>query len=1039
MTRVFVDGRPVEAQPGDSLLVAMLRAGVHPTGGGCLCLGGDCPNCLTTVDGVAYTRSCQVKAREGMLVERGHAGDEAPVLLREELPASLEAPPAHHVHCDTVVIGQGRSGREAAGQARASGHDVVTLDAREGQHVTGVYPGALVVALDDGGHVPRVLHVHPQREIVVATGAAEIQPVVPGSDLEGLLTPRAAAELAAAGIDLGRVVAWGDAPAGLPTGAVARHLAGGEGGWDLVRFEGRRRVEAVVVRKHGDSNAREQRIECDTAVIGLGRQPRNALARMASDLPVRVVGSAAEEFELPPCPREGTVCPCSGVTVADLEGVWERGFHEMELLKRATLAGTGTCQGGVCLPYLRSFLLERGERLQPAFTARPLNRQLTVRELAAGAHTAVSARSPLHDEHQRLGARMERAGGWWRPWTYGLTETEVHAMQVVESMREGWVPTFPPWTHGLSEPKREEFMQFDQRFEFDRWPEEEWENAGERRRDHPRLRAEDESGQEWEVVRNSVSLGDVSSLGKMLIAGPDALPFMERLVPSRVATLRPGRCRYVVMLDERGYLFDDGILCRNEVPDGPDRFFLTSTSGGSDFLELWLRDWAEAFGFDVRVLNQTDSLAAINVTGPNAARLLIRAGARELPEFGRHRRLRIAGIECSVVRLSFTGELSYELHHAASDAIDLWRRLLAVGGELGIRPHGLETLLQLRLEKGHFVVGHDTDYDSTPRRLGCEWAVDLDKGDFVGRQAVVRTNKQPLDRRLAGLVIDGAPRFDRPYPTIHPWRHPNPDSTLEGSAIYDGDRYAGYVTSAPAGLRSSSFSRSLARAERRTVDLPRKTFLLGWLHLDEDGNLPREATIGGAPTYRLDGAFFDPGGERAQVSVDVRSEPAGKVRSFPAVEQRATDIGVEAPPGPPRLRPLEATRVIATPAAIEDLLQRQPWPGDALHLRLAPDELLLTAPPEFAVERDSHAIVERETGFRFVWLAVAATERLLHRECDWQPPSARPALAQGAVAGIPVKMWFEAKRTLILAPTPFAAAFQRRLSRALGPNPKGAA
>ena len=146
---------------------------------------------------------------------------------------------------------------------------------------------------------------------------------------------------------------------------------------------------------------------------------------MASDLPVRVVGSAAEEHELPPCPREGTVCPCNGVTVADLDSVWDRGFREMELLKRATLAGTGACQGGVCLPYLRSFLLERGGRRQPAFTARPLNRQLTVRELAAGAHSAVSARSPLHEEHLRLGARMERAGGWWRPWTYGLSEDEV--------------------------------------------------------------------------------------------------------------------------------------------------------------------------------------------------------------------------------------------------------------------------------------------------------------------------------------------------------------------------------------------------------------------------------------------------------------------------------------------------------------------------------------------------------------------------------------------------------------------------------------
>ncbi|MCY3971848.1 MAG: 2Fe-2S iron-sulfur cluster-binding protein, partial [Acidobacteria bacterium] len=640
MIRLEVDGRPVEAQPGDSLLVALVRAGLHPTGGGCLCAGGDCPHCLVTVSGIAYTRSCQTRAAAGMKVTRDHLGGEEPALLSDEPMPAGSAAPVHHVHCDTVVIGQGDSGRRSARETKEGGLDVVTLDAREGQHVTGVYPGPLVVAADQAG---RVLHVHPRREIVVATGAAEIQPVVPGSDLEGLVTARAAAELLAAGIGLGRAVAIGQSPAGLPAGTLAEHFPLGEGGWELVRFEGDDRVEAIILRRYGDAGATEERIECDTAVLGLGRNPRNALARMASDLPVRVVGSAAKEPELPPCPKDATVCPCSGVTVADLDGVWERGFHEMELLKRATLAGTGTCQGGVCLPYLRSFLLERGGRLQPAFTARPLNRQLTVRELAAGAHTAVNARSPLHDEHLSLGARMDRAGGWWRPWTYGRKDDE------------------------------------------------------------------------YRSVRERVSLGDVSSLGKMAISGPDAEAFLERIVPTRVATIRPGRCRYVLMLDERGYLLDDGMLCREADQDGRDRFFLTSTSGGSGFFELWLRDWAEAFGCDVRILNQTASLAAINVTGPQAARLLARAGARELPAFGRHREVRVAGVACRVVRLSFTGELSYELHHPAADARKLWRRLLAAGEDFNVQPHGLETLLRLRLEKGHIVIGQDTDYDSTPR------------------------------------------------------------------------------------------------------------------------------------------------------------------------------------------------------------------------------------------------------------------------------------------------------------------------------------
>ena len=949
------------------MLVALLRAGLHPTGGGCLCLAGDCPNCLTTVDGVAYTRCCQVKAEAGMSVRRDHAGGEAPPLLAEEA-AEVEASPAHHVHCDTVVIGQGDSGRAAAADARAAGEEVVTLDARDGQHVTGVYPGPLVVASDDAG---RVLHVHPKREIVVATGSAEVQPVVPGSDLEGLMTVRAAADLSAAGIAFGSVVSLGQAVPGLSAGIHGRHLPLGEGGWDLVRFEGNGRAEAVVVRRHGDGDAPEERFACDTAVLGLGRNPRNALARMASDLPVRVVGSAAAEPELPPCPPDGTVCPCSSVTVADLDGVWKRGFREMELLKRATLAGTGACQGGVCLPYLRSFLLERGGRLQPAFTARPLNRHLTVRELAAGAHTAVTARSPLHDEHLRLGARMDRAGGWWRPWTY------------------------------------------------------------------------DQADDEYTAVRDGVSLGDVSPLGKMAIAGPDAEAFLERIVPTRVATIRPGRCRYVLMLDERGYVLDDGMLCREEAPgacaaetgcagplagnrreapaSGPsaasgdgDRFFFTSTSGGSSFFELWLRDWAEAFGFDVRILNQTASVAAINVTGPSAARLLARAGARDLPVFSRHRRLRLAGIDCRVVRLSFTGELSYELHHAAADASRLWRRLLALGGDLNIRPHGLETLLHLRLEKGHIVVGQDTDYDSTPRRLRHEWAVDLNKGDFIGRQAILRTNKQPPDRRLVALRMIEPPPAQRGAP-------------LEGAAIRDGDRYAGYVTSAA------------SREADGGTDAGTGISMLGWLYMDDEGNLPRKVTIDGQPAPRVDGPLYDPDGERARVAIDLASEPPEEVRDFPAERPEATDMATETPSGPPRMRPLEATRAVAAPAALDALAADAPWPGDALALRTAPDEILVTAPPDFQVAGDPHAIVERETGFSCVWLDAADTVALLDRECDWERPAGRPALAQGEIAGIPVKLWFEAKRTLLLAPAPFAAAFQRRLSRALGYDAGGAA
>lgn len=738
-SRFIVDGTPIPFQAGDSLLVALLRADRHPTDGGCLCLAGDCPHCLATVDGVSYVRTCQVAARPGLIIERHHLDDYPPLPLATR-PNRPEIT-ARNLYCDVVVIGMGEAGQAAATAAQSAGQQVITLDAREpfgrGQEVIGIYPGPLVVARTDSG----MLHIHPRTEIIVATGAAELQPVAPGNHLAGIVTARAATQLAAVGVPLGRVVAVGAAPEGVD----AVQVTG-----EIVRFEGNTHVEAVVV---ADAQGNEQHLPCDTVVVSLGLQPRNALVRMGNGLPgitIRAVGDAMLTGDMPPCPKAGVVCSCSGVTVADLEFIWGRGFRELELVKRATLFGTGTCQGAVCMPYVRSFLADRGETLQPPFTARPVTRQLTMGEVAAGSHHHATPRTALDEEHRRLGAQMERVGGWWRPWSYG------------NFLEEYW------------------------------------------------------------AVRTAVSLGDVSTLGKMQVSGPDALALLERLYPTKVATIKPGRSRYVLLLDDRGYVLDDGLICR----DSETRFTLTFTSGGATTAELWVRDWAESWGLDVRILNQTMALGAINVTGPLANELLRRAGLENPPPYMGHLTATVAGVSCKVFRLSFTGELSYELHHPAEESVTLWRRLLDLGQELGIKPHGIDALLKLRLEKGHIIVGQDTDFDSTPRRLHHEWAVRMDKPDFVGKSALIRTNKLPLDRQLVGFTM----------PTPAP---------LEGAVIYHGDSYAGYVT--------SSFASPLLG----------QTVLLGWLKFF-NGELPTEVRIGGRAARRVAPPFYDPEGTRAR-------------------------------------------------------------------------------------------------------------------------------------------------------------------------------
>lgn len=782
-SRIIVDGEPIPYREGDPVAIAILRSGDEPWTGGTLCLAGDCPNCLATVDGIAYTRTCQAPCRPGLKVER-HPPVAMPPLPVVEVTNVAASPPARDIHVEKrdvgiAVIGGGVHGREAAESERAAGRDVVVLDAADGIEVVAIHAGPTVVARSPHG----VLHVRAE-EIVVATGAAEVHPAVPGNDLGGIVTARAAEILHRAGVDLGRAVAVGEPPS---DEVPCERVAG-----ELVRFEretsereaseretghavhrgdevGRRveRVRAVVTRD--PLSGVEIETPCDTAIVGSGRHARDVLVRMAASGAdgtggaadaVRVVGPAADDHPLPAPPTDpgAVVCRCHGATVADLESAWERGYSEMELLKRATMIGIGTCQGGACLPQVRSWIAARTGVVPDPFVARPAARQMTIGEAAADVQIDAFRRTPLHDEHLALGGHMDRFGGWYRPWHYG------------DHLAEYW------------------------------------------------------------AVREAVSIGDVSTLGKVIVAGPDVVEFLERIYPCDIADIRIGRSRYALLLNERGHVMDDGMIVR----DGEHRFTLTFTSGGASGAEMWLRDWLDAWGLRVHVLDRTMSLAAINVTGPLAGELLRRAGLSDPPRFLGHIRADVAGVPCHVMRLSFTGEASFELHHAVDRSVELWRVLLHLGADLGIRPHGLQALFGLRLEKGHVIVGMDTDLDSTPRRLGMDWAVRMDKPFFIGRAALERTAKLPDRRRWMGFTMaseaaDGTALL----------------APVEGSPIFDGDgrEIIGSVTGS---WRSPALGRTVLLGwQRRTPFVDRVTI---------DG---REAVVSPTP-------FYDPDGRRAR-------------------------------------------------------------------------------------------------------------------------------------------------------------------------------
>jgi sarcosine oxidase subunit alpha len=377
--------------------------------------------------------------------------------------------------------------------------------------------------------------------------------------------------------------------------------------------------------------------------------------------------------------------------------------------------------------------------------------------LAAGVHELADKRTSLHELHVAAGARIDRSGGWLRPFTYG----------------------------------------------------------------DPRA--------EYLAVRERVSVMDVGTLGKFTIAGPDAGVLVDRLYPCRTDDLAPGRTRYVLTLDEAGYVMDDGLLARVSEHE----WYLNSTSGGAGRTDARLRNFADRFGLAVHVLDRTAQWGAINVAGPYARDLL--AGLTDDPidtatvPYPGFADITVAGVACRAIRTGFVGELAFELHHPRSRGPELWEALLEAGRGWDLRPHGLDALELLRLEKGHVFLGQDTMPDDTPAKLGMSWAVAMDKPWFVGKKALERMAELPIGRRQVGLEFVGGPEAT---------------SDLRGEPLIVGDRMIGRVTSAE---RSPVLERAIG---------------LGWVRVEGDALPGSLATGSGVPVRIVPRPFYDPEGGR---------------------------------------------------------------------------------------------------------------------------------------------------------------------------------
>lgn len=263
---------------------------------------------------------------------------------------------------------------------------------------------------------------------------------------------------------------------------------------------------------------------------------------------------------------------------------------------------------------------------------------------------------------------------------------------------------------------------------------------------------------ECRAVRSSVGIFDASTLGKIEVVGPDAAEFLNRLYTNPWKQLAPGRCRYGLLLREDGFITDDGVAARLS----EDRFHVTTTTGGAPRVLATMEDYLQTEwpDLDVWLTSTTEQYAVIAVQGPRARDVIaplvegIDLSAEALPHMA-YAEGRILGAPLRLFRVSFTGELGFELNVPAAYGRAVWEAVWAEGAKHDAVAYGTETMHVLRAEKGYIIVGQDTDGTLTPDDAGLNWAVGKKKADFVGKRSLDRAEMKRADRKqLVGLLTD---------------------------------------------------------------------------------------------------------------------------------------------------------------------------------------------------------------------------------------------------------------------------------------------
>ena len=406
------------------------------------------------------------------------------------------------------------------------------------------------------------------------------------------------------------------------------------------------------------------------------------------------------------------------LTIADIVNATGDGYEHIQLVKRYSTCGMGPSQGrhsALAAARIVAAATHRTVAQTGVTTARP---PFSAEQLghSAGRSFYPARRSNMHYRHIESGAEMLQAGAWFRPAFY----------------------------------KQDNITR------------------------------QDAINAEVRNVRNNVGLVDVSTLGGLEVRGPDAGEFLNRFYTFGFVKQPVGRARYALLTNEAGVVIDDGVACRF----GDNHYYVTATTGGVDRVYQNMLKWNAQWRLDVDVANVTSAYCGVNIAGPNARRVLetvcndVDLSSAAFPYMG----VRIGsvdGIPARLIRVGFVGELGYEIHVPQQYGEALWDALTKAGSEHSIKPFGIEAQRVLRLEKGHIIIGQDTDAMSNPNEVQMNWAVSKKKPFFVGGRTLSELEKKPSLRSLVGFIVND---MDSPIPQ-------------ESHLILEGNQMTGRVTS----------------------------------------------------------------------------------------------------------------------------------------------------------------------------------------------------------------------------------------------------